>query len=209
MKNFIIFIICLFFSGFVISQNVAINNDGTDPDNSAMLDIKSNSHGLLIPRMTETERNLISSPATGLLIYQTDNIPGFYCFDGGWSLLGSNANYWTKNGSDLNYTAGSIAIGTSNPAKYKINISGSLNASEILVNGSVLNPGTGSNWTVNGGDIYRLSGNVGIGRTNPGSLLDVNGTVHLRGIADGTGLYVSSSGNVGIKTTDPGEMLEL
>ena len=43
-----------------------------------MLDIKSNDGGLLIPRMTLAERNVITNPATGLMIYQTDNIPGFY-----------------------------------------------------------------------------------------------------------------------------------
>ena len=32
---------------------------------------------MLIPRMTITQRNAILSPATGLLIYQTNNTPGF------------------------------------------------------------------------------------------------------------------------------------
>jgi len=60
------------------AQNVGINSDGSTPDASAMLDIKSTSKGLLIPRMTLAQRNSISSPASGLLIYQTDNTPGFY-----------------------------------------------------------------------------------------------------------------------------------
>ena len=62
----------------IYAQNVGINSDGSTPDNSAMLDIKSTSSGLLIPRMTLAQRNAISSPAAGLLIYQTDNTPGFY-----------------------------------------------------------------------------------------------------------------------------------
>jgi hypothetical protein len=62
------------------SQNVAINNDGSDPDPSAMLDIKAEAMGLLIPRITEANRP--ANPATGLLIYQTDNGPGFYYYDG-------------------------------------------------------------------------------------------------------------------------------
>src|SRR4051812_33828596 len=45
----------------------------TSPDASALLDLTSTSRGLLIPRMTEAQKNAIASPATGLLIYETDN----------------------------------------------------------------------------------------------------------------------------------------
>ena len=65
----------------LLSQ-VAISSDGSAPAGSSMLDIKSTSAGLLIPRMTETQRNAIDSPATGLLIYQTDETSGFYYFNG-------------------------------------------------------------------------------------------------------------------------------
>ena len=51
------------------AQNVGISVDGSTPDNSAMLDIKSTSGGLLIPRMTTTERDAIASPAQSLLIF--------------------------------------------------------------------------------------------------------------------------------------------
>ena len=47
----------------IYAQNVGISSDGSTPDNSAMLDIKSTSSGLLIPRMTLAQRNAISSPA--------------------------------------------------------------------------------------------------------------------------------------------------
>jgi hypothetical protein len=57
-----------------------------------MLDVKSTTGGLLIPRMTELDRNDITNPATGLLVYQTDDTPGFYYFDGtSWGLIGSGA----------------------------------------------------------------------------------------------------------------------
>ncbi|MCH2045991.1 MAG: hypothetical protein MK212_17885, partial [Saprospiraceae bacterium] len=53
------------------TQGVGINNDGTDPDASAILDIKSTTQGLLIPRMTSTQRDAIGTPATSLMIYNT------------------------------------------------------------------------------------------------------------------------------------------
>src|SRR5690606_12733598 len=54
---------------FSYSQNVGINATGALPDPSAMLDISSNSGGLLIPRMSTTERDNITNKATGLYIY--------------------------------------------------------------------------------------------------------------------------------------------
>lgn len=61
-----------------IAQNMSINEDGAAPDPSAMLDVVTTDKGVLIPRMTETQKNAIPLPATGLIIYQTDNEPGFY-----------------------------------------------------------------------------------------------------------------------------------
>lgn len=56
---------------------------GTDtPDASSILDINptGNDRGILIPRITESQKNSISSPANGLLVFQTDNTAGFYYF---------------------------------------------------------------------------------------------------------------------------------
>ena len=55
----------------VYSQGVGINNDGSTPNNSAILDVKSTTQGLLFPRMTTTEMNAIVSPVAGLQIYNT------------------------------------------------------------------------------------------------------------------------------------------
>src|SRR5215831_15318703 len=62
----------------------------TTPDASALFEIKSTSKGILIPRMTKTQRDVIAAPATGLLIYQTNSSPGFYYYDGtSWSAVSS------------------------------------------------------------------------------------------------------------------------
>jgi len=78
LKSIIIISSMLLINVQICAQNVGISVDGSTPDNSAMLDIKSTSGGLLIPRMTKSQRDAISSPATSLIIYQTDNTPGFY-----------------------------------------------------------------------------------------------------------------------------------
>jgi hypothetical protein len=53
------------------SGNVGIGT--TSPDASALLDVSSTTQGFLPPRMTTSERDAISSPASGLMIWNTDN----------------------------------------------------------------------------------------------------------------------------------------
>jgi len=56
----------------MFAQGVAINNDGSDPDVSAMVDVKSTEKGVLVSRMTVAQRDAISSPAEGLMVFCTD-----------------------------------------------------------------------------------------------------------------------------------------
>jgi hypothetical protein len=79
---------------FVLGQTsthaqVAINSDASQPDGSAMLDIKSAAKGLLIPRMTTVQRSAIGSPADGLMVYDTDTKAFWYYKGGsGWQQTG-------------------------------------------------------------------------------------------------------------------------
>ena len=74
MKTIIVFFtVIAFMTATNVNAQVAVNTDGSVADNSAMLDISSTTAGLLIPRMTASQRDLISSPATGLLVYITDD----------------------------------------------------------------------------------------------------------------------------------------
>ncbi|HRH48208.1 MAG TPA: tail fiber domain-containing protein [Panacibacter sp.] len=58
------------------------------PNASALLDMVSTSKGLLAPRMTKTQRDAIATPATGLMIYQTNSTPGFYYYSGtAWTAM--------------------------------------------------------------------------------------------------------------------------
>jgi hypothetical protein len=73
------------------SKGVSINTDNTTAHASAILEVKSDSLGILIPRIAKANRP--HTPATGLLVYQIDNTPGFYYFDGtAWRILSSSAS---------------------------------------------------------------------------------------------------------------------
>ena len=74
---------------------------GTDtPDPSSILDLSSSTKGLLIPRMTATQRLAISNPAQGLMVYQTDFPRGLFHYDGSdWSRFMDDKLILVGNGS--------------------------------------------------------------------------------------------------------------
>ena len=81
-------------------NNVGINT--TTPAASAALDVTSTTQGMLVPRMNASQRGLIASPATGLLVYQTDAPAGFYFFNGtAWTSLsgGTPENIYNTDGT--------------------------------------------------------------------------------------------------------------
>jgi hypothetical protein len=93
MKQFYTFLAAVLLTATTVAQ-VGINTE--TPDASAALDITSTTGGLLVPRMTETQRDAITSAATGLMIYQTDGTPGFYYYNGNsWSEVGANSTTYS------------------------------------------------------------------------------------------------------------------
>lgn len=68
----------------------------TDPDPSALLELESDTQGMLTPRMTTVQRNAITSPAEGLLVFDTD-LKSFYVFNGSsWEEIESTDNPGAK-----------------------------------------------------------------------------------------------------------------
>jgi hypothetical protein len=91
MYKVLILTVILFISLFSYCQNVGIGTN--NPDNSALLELNSNSKGLLIPRMTKAEKNNINNAATGLMIYQTgpDSV-GFHFYNGSqWNWINTSS----------------------------------------------------------------------------------------------------------------------
>ena len=97
MKTFYTFFLVII-SLFILNSSFAQTNifpstgaagiGTTTPNPSSLLDIVSTSKGMLIPRMNKAQRDVIATPSTGLLIYQTNSTPGFYYYNGSaWAAI--------------------------------------------------------------------------------------------------------------------------
>ena len=92
-----------------LASNAQVGVGTASPDASSVLEVQSTTQGMLTPRMTSTQREAISTPATGLIVYQTDGTAGFYYFTGSaWVIL-------INGESALN--ASNITNGTISPAR--------------------------------------------------------------------------------------------
>ena len=128
LKNVAIFLMLFGISMLNVNMGFAqmgVSETTITPDASSILELKSTSKGFLAPRMTATQRAAISSPATGLIVYQTDGTTGFYFYDGSaWSVLGKQITFSTG----LTNTSNTVTVNTTQ------NIS---NLSNLTTNGIV------------------------------------------------------------------------
>lgn len=87
-KLYLIFFILFIVYGKIVAQNIAITDDETyTAEASAMLDVKSLDKGVLVPRLSSTQRLAVESPARGLLVYDTDFNNFFYYNGSDWVSL--------------------------------------------------------------------------------------------------------------------------
>jgi len=108
MKKIIPFLCIIFFN---INGNCQVGIGTSTPNSSAELEISSTSSGLLIPRMTQAQKTAIASPATGLLIYQTDGTTGYWFYNGAAWTQFSSGSAWGLNGN-TGTTIGTNKLGT-------------------------------------------------------------------------------------------------
>jgi hypothetical protein len=71
---------------YFAANNGRVGIGTASPNASAILDVASTTQGLLLPRMTSTQRDAISSPAAGLLIYNTTTTK-VEVYNGAWTAL--------------------------------------------------------------------------------------------------------------------------
>lgn len=135
---------------FSLNANAQVGIGIISPDGSAMLDITSTTKGLLAPRMTAAQRTAIGTPATGLVVYQTDGTAGFYYNAGNpgspnWvQLFPTNAILDEANGGtgQSSYTIGDLLYASGSTTLSKLSAGATGN---VLTSNGV---GTAPSWTV-------------------------------------------------------------
>lgn len=89
----------------VYSSGNIIGIGTATPAASSLVDVTSTTKGFLVPRMTTVQKNAISSPATGLIVFDTDLLY-FYFYDGvSWVAITKGINQFTQNGNSFGATA--------------------------------------------------------------------------------------------------------
>ncbi|MCF8258056.1 MAG: hypothetical protein K9J06_10895 [Flavobacteriales bacterium] len=208
-------------------DGVLIDYVGTTRDASAILDVRSATQGVMVPRVALTTGTgsaaPVAAPAASLLIYNTatvgDVTPGYYYWNGtGWTRLMSGnttpltgtgtADYlarWTSTtGLSIGATRDNgtdVGIGIA-PGTYRLNVNGTTQSSTYYVNhgsGNVLEVGDDA-WIAD----INMANTVGISgqqaASNGGLRLGTNGAAYL---------YSDGTANIGVGTTGPGAKLHV
>ena len=137
MKQLYLLLLLSLFCLNLLAQNegVSINTTGAVADNSAMLDVQATDKGVLIPRLTTEQRNLLAATAaTGLLVFDSDS-NAFFFYDGSqWSALISTETAldddWHSGGEGHPtiegeiFHSGTVSIGHTGPAFGRLDVIG-------------------------------------------------------------------------------------
>ncbi len=144
---------------------VGISSDGSVPDNSAMLDIKSTESGLLIPRMQVVDRDAINSPATGLTVYVIDDNTFYYYNGTTWMPIEVAGNSWLLSGNSGVQTTNFLGTTDANSLVFKTN---NIERVRIKDNGAIgVNIAPNDAYLINAqGDTYDVIGNFLSTQTN-------------------------------------------
>lgn len=109
MKSILIPLLLFLIGTLSVHAQVGINTDGSAPDGSAILDVKSTTKGFLLSRMTTIQQQAIAQPAIGLIVFNTDSANIYYFTGSYWIGIGGNIDTISHCGMDVNYAGQSYA----------------------------------------------------------------------------------------------------
>ena len=116
--------------------------------------------------------------------------------------------------------ASNVGIGKSNP-QYALDVAGTINAANLFVGGQPYVSSASTQWSNTSSNVFLIGSNVGIGKSNPGYLLDVAGIVNATSLYVGGAPYIGSQwsnassnvfllgSNVGIGVSNPQATLQV
>ncbi len=121
---------CFLLPLVLLAQSVGVNT--ATPDASAILDVKSTTKGMLIPRTSTIARTGIASPAKGLIVYDTTTSSFWFHNGSAWNEISGGGNAWKLTGNAGTNAANNFIGTTDNQSlRFKVNnnYAGEINAS--------------------------------------------------------------------------------
>lgn len=120
MRRIYLLLILVVQASLCMAQNVGIGTP--TPDNSSLLELKSNTKGILIPRTSTTSRLAISSPAKGLMLYDTTTSSFWYHDGNNWTEITTATTGWgVKGNTGTNPSVNFIGTTDDNPVMFRMN----------------------------------------------------------------------------------------
>lgn len=170
------------------------------PDGSSLLDISSTTKGALVPRMTKAQRDAITTPATGLLIFQTNSTAGFYYYTGtkwttvantfsagtGISIAGGTVTNTLPDQTVTIAGAGSVSVTGTYPS-FTITGTGGAETDPEVGSSTINKVPKWNGTTLTDGLLFDDGNNIGIGTTTPLYKLDVSGDASINSVKIGRG----------------------
>jgi hypothetical protein len=193
------------------AQNVAINEDGSAPNPNAILDVKSYTKGVLIPRVSTPGRLAIPN-TKGLLVYDTTIGSFWYNTGTVWQNMTQNATGWQLHGNSG--TDSSSFLGTLDNQRLVLKANnqqaGLIETDTFRITG--LGTGAGNTfWGYRAGPVSQGKFNTGIGTFALKSNTSGNGNIAIGGSAlaanttgsvnTATGAFALESNTTGVSNT--------
>lgn len=124
----------------IYGGNLSVSDtDSSSAHASAIFELESTSKGALLPRMTTAQRNAITAPASGLMVYNTTTGAYNYYDGSSWQAFGSGGggeSLWTQSGNYV-YSLDTIGIGVNEP-NYQFEVYGNTRITNAAGSGGFL-----------------------------------------------------------------------
>lgn len=163
------------------TDGVLIDYTGSTRDNSAVLDVRSNNQGFLVPRISIPNLNSaspVTSPAIGLLVYNTSVATGvgFYYWNGSTWLRITNTSDNLSAGNQLSLSGNTLNVIEGSGSGLDADLLDGQNGSYYLDNTDTQTLSvSGGNLTISGGNSVSLSSlGDNLGNHSATTALDMN-----------------------------------
>lgn len=199
----ITFFVALAMAFGISAQSVGINTDGSAPNTKSILDIKSSTMGMMIPRVTTANRIGIGATLAeqSMTVYDTD-LKSYMVYNGSdWTPIGILTDYWTDNGTGLVPKNNRVlALNTFPSTSYKLSIDGGTGIGSYIKNDGATDKFSLLLWNKGGTTLKAISGGTGTTGypVTPAAIYAIGNGTHdgafIIGKESGRGVYAQSQG---------------